>query len=817
MRGGATLSFANAVADIAARPVGAEKRAAAWAQQIAMTSDGVPLRSLLRIDGNPHVDVSAYCQTTRAHNILRSCELQDAAELLDLTVSDLLDLRKCGLRTVLDILQALLIAVGNSSRHGSHPTVPATDQMQDDHDPVDDRHTGQQRREDHVHVAPGSNWADGHVIADIAEKLPVLRPAAARAWAIQIAATRDGAPLRKLLGVPGAPHIDVTTYCRDMRAYNVLRSSWLTDLDDLLAYSIADLRALKQCDTKTVTDILQAMLVALSQERGAATLQAPTPTPRRLDAVAYATGQKTARPEPTPTAHDIPALIHQWSSKLDHREALIARHRLKRDRTLDDLGNDLGITRERVRQIEVKVWGKLANWRVSAAPAAALLDLNHEIQNVVIVVASERRILDKLPELAATIPALGCQVVDLISALVPGIARESGWVALKPLADLRDQTVKVAFAAEDSQAHGDTVSRLEATRRRLGLTEAEWAQWLGYCRLRSIGRVAVRSEAGIPELAAALLRESESPMSDEEIAVKLGTDSVRYVKNRLLEDPRIVRLGPNLFGLPEWGLESYEGIKEEIIQRIERGGGRVEIQKLVDELASQFGVSPKSVQSYAAGREFVRKAGRLYLAQDQPTVTGLSSHHNDNPAATRRCYFRDGRWWFRVDVGRDALRGSGFAVPTGIMRLFQIAEGTERTFSAEGTRVRISWVRPQPTFGSVRPLLLALQAAPGDALWLTPTGGDWMDVRLARMQDAGALPAIAHLTGTEYAEDTELLRKSIAEAAGLPADKSWHALEQSLRGRGDIDIAELVEETFPAAPGATPTLDEFLSALRSRK
>jgi hypothetical protein len=92
-----------------------------------------------------------------------------------------------------------------------------------------------------------------------------------------------------------------------------------------------------------------------------------------------------------------------------------------------------------------------------------------------------------------------------------------------------------------------------------------------------------------------------------------------------------------------------------------------------------------------------------------------------------------------------------------------------------------------------------------------------MDVRLARMQDAGALPAIAHLTGTEYAEDTELLRKSIAEAAGLPADKSWHALEQSLRGRGDIDIAELVEETFPAAPGATPTLDEFLSALRSRK
>jgi hypothetical protein len=803
------LPFREAIADVAAKPDNAKRHTAAlaWAARMASVRNGPPLRHLLGVDTDLRADVSVFCQTTKARNILRNYELRDAAELLNRTVGDLWDLRPHGVMAVLDILQALLVAAASSPHRDPQQGIPSSDGgIQRELDP----RGGWQPQED--------RWPGGQVIADIAEKPSALQRAAAKVWAAQIEATEDCTPLRGLLGVPGSPHADVSAYCETTRAYNILHRSGLTDLDVLLGWSVSDLRALRECGMKTVLDILQAILVAAASQQAEATTTSEPPAAFQAGhAVVGAAGHDAASPEPTLTAHDIPYLIDQWASELGHREALIARHRLPRDRTLDDLGNDLGITRERVRQIERKVRDNLADWRASDAPSAALLDLNNEIRKAVIAVTGEQRLLAQLPELAAAIPALGCQIVDLIPALLPGITRQSGWIAVEPLADLRDETMAVALATGDSPASANTVSRLEVTRQRLGLTEAEWPQWLGYCGLRAVGGTVVRASAGITEVAAALLRQSGHPMSAEDIAVKLGAESIRSVKNSLWSDRRIVRLAPNLFGLLEWGLESYEGIREEIIQRIDRGGGRVEVQKLVDELVTQFGVSPKSVQSYASGREFVRKAGWLYLAGDQPTVAGRSSRRLDIPAATRRCYFRDGRWWFRVDVGTDALRGSGFAAPTGVMRLFQVAEGTERMFCAENTRVRISWVRPQPAFGSVRPLLLELQAEPGDTLWLTPADGDRIDVRLARVQDASILYAIAHLSGAEPAEDADLLRKRVAEAAGLPTDKNWDALAQALRGRGDADIAELIEQLFPAASGAVPTFDEFLSALRGRR
>jgi hypothetical protein len=125
-----------------------------------------------------------------------------------------------------------------------------------------------------------------------------------------------------------------------------------------------------------------------------------------------------------------------------------------------------------------------------------------------------------------------------------------------------------------------------------------------------------------------------------------------------------------------------------------------------------------------------------------------------------------------------------------------------------------------------------MRAKPGDALWLTPAGDGRIDTQLARAQGAGKLAAIAQLTGVDPSKNAYLLRRQVAEAIALPADKSWDALAQALRGRGDTDIAELIEkafpgpptatptvdvEAFPAPPTATPTVDEFLSALRGRR
>lgn len=54
-----------------------------------------------------------------------------------------------------------------------------------------------------------------------------------------------------------------------------------------------------------------------------------------------------------PTLRD---LLELWAISLDERQCLILRHRVvRRDRTLEDLGNELGVSRARVGQLEKKL------------------------------------------------------------------------------------------------------------------------------------------------------------------------------------------------------------------------------------------------------------------------------------------------------------------------------------------------------------------------------------------------------------------------------------------------------------------------------
>lgn len=630
------------------------------------------------------------------------------------------------------------------------------------------------------------------------------RQAAAARWATRLADGSDRVALAEGSAVDASGTRDVLRHCRTTRARNILRANGLTTTGEFLPLSVSDLRDLRMCGRETVIDILRALLVALG--------------PVDVDGSPSATHGQEASVEPIRAPHGSPGSttlgesLSVWLAELGARELAILRARvIARTRSLEDLGEQFGVSRERIRQIEGRLTRRLGGFGDDLLHGEAWRGLESQVQAAVGAVASEAMVLALLPELCIDPADTGIRLVELLPTLLPGVERDQGWIATRPLAELRAETIqRLSNQSQDVTPSMTGVEQFD----RFGLDPAEWRSWLGYCGLRLFGTVVVRAGASIPELAMALLTATKRPMTSEEIADGVGSESVRSVRNRLLADDRFARVGPNLIGLPDWGLETYEGIREEIVQRIERAGGRVRLASLIEELVDTFGVSPNSVYAYANDRAFARAEGWIFLAGDDLGRETRRRARSGSPAETRRCFLRGGAWWFRVDVGKDALRGSGFPAPIGIMSLFQVAEGTERSFITDECEVRVSWVRPQPTFGSVRPILLAMAADEGDVLWMRPGADDQLLVELARREVATHTANIALHCGVKPSDDH--LRAGVAAALGLSKHTKWSTILATLRGRGDLDVADMVEDHAPSEQTPTSSVNDFLTALRGQ-
>jgi hypothetical protein len=623
------------------------------------------------------------------------------------------------------------------------------------------------------------------------------REAVAVTWAESLAATDFSEPLKILFRSPAVGQCDVGAYCRTLRARNLLHNNELTELAQLLELSVRDLWTIRQCGHESVVDILAAMLMALAEMEPAD----DTADQSLLE------GTEAS----LPSADSPIALLEEWVTGLDERQIAILQHRIAaRDRTLDDLGVEFRVSRERIRQVELSLTNRL-----KILDTTPLFErLKDQVGAAIGRVIPEARLIEVLPDLNRQLANTHLRVIDLLPALT-GLDRDSGWIADGALTNLRDETFRVAVS---DRGYPPAPKTLEEHRLAIGLKADEWSDWLEYCDLRQVGSTVVRQGATIPELALAALHEAQHPLTAEEIADLTGVVSVQSLRNRLQEDERFARVGPNSYGLPAWGVETYEGIREEIVQRIERSGGRARLSSVIADLVEQFGVSGSSVSIYASGREFVRRDGWISLADGNASSLPRRSTRMITPAETRRCFFREGLWWFRIDVTKDTLRGSGLMAPKGAMAIFQVAQGTERTFQLLGQEVRISWTRIQPAFGTIRTALLQLDAREGDVVWLTPADDNVLRIRLVRGWTRTAADRIALRCGITRDVDGEALLKGILHALALPTGTGWSSVVHTLRGRGDLDLADLAERYAPAEQedSTPPSIDDFLDALRGR-
>ncbi|GII80174.1 hypothetical protein Sru01_51560 [Sphaerisporangium rufum] len=511
-------------------------------------------------------------------------------------------------------------------------------------------------------------------------------------------------------------------------------------------------------------------------------------------------GPETAgEPEPAPAPpatpeRPVPALIDEFFAGLDDRQRAIARDRVYAEQrvTLDELAQRFSVTRERIRQIERDLRDHVQA-RLAAPEAAPLTAHLTWLRGRLGAAVPADDLAAAVPWHRAELATLGIPAWRFVRTLLSGYEQVDGWLVAGGAEDLKERTRRLFTGGPVKLA--EAVSMVT----RLGVREDVAERWLAVVpALRILDGHLVPWPRSVNEKAEAVLAVAESPLSPEEIQARIGEDySLVGIRNQLTADERFMRVDRNRYGLTRWGGEEYIGIREMIVREIERAGGEASVNSVVANLTTRYEVSESSVRAYAGGPGFERTQ-RGWIRVADPEQAEAYSPRRDVSMTRRSFRSRDGRWWHRVDVNAEHLRGSGSPLPTGFAAHLGMAPGGSLTTSTPSGDVVISW-HNQPTMGSIRAVLADYNASEGDAIFLTVSDGGELLTRYLPQAAAG-LPPInmaLHLIGytAPVASEAEALRL-IGGRVGLPEGASREEVLTRLRERGDRDILAFLD---PAA------------------
>lgn len=472
-------------------------------------------------------------------------------------------------------------------------------------------------------------------------------------------------------------------------------------------------------------------------------------------------------------------VLLEWIDELGERDRHIFESRLVKVKpeTLDAIGQAYGVSRERVRQIEAKL----------TARARGLYELDPDWRQVRWAgFLLEESLGAYAPRTAVdTRSADGEQRFDRWLLLwFAGVEvtddgfRRLGWrlPRLDEVPFLEDGLI-----VDRARFNADLLER--------GVRE----EFLDFAvdAISGLARVddeVVRWGASVIDKACALLAVRGRPMEVSELHEVLG-GSLRSLRGRLFDDPRVTRVSRNGVGLATWGGEEYDGVVNAMMRRLEEHSELV-LADLAAELASQFGVSANSVTMYSAAPVFSTEAGKIRLRESPETFVPRAE-----PQRVTRLYQPSAhvlRW--NVIVDKDLKRGSGRALPTEIGTFLGVTPGVHITVQGPVKEIPIGWAETShtgPGIGSLKAYVDELDAQVGDVLQLQFDRRDRsLQVTLRESTPVDTTPSarLAWLTGMSETVTNDVA--ALAEAVHVPVAE----LETTLRGRGEEAAADAVGE-----------------------
>ncbi len=457
--------------------------------------------------------------------------------------------------------------------------------------------------------------------------------------------------------------------------------------------------------------------------------------------------------------------------------------------TLQELGTKIGLTRERVRQIQVKVEDKIRSrltlpafgplrWRACTL-RDGLGDLAPADDPMVLKLFDEvlRPITSSLRPTARALLLFeagpySLQDGWLIRAGVPmpkatdldKLSDEDGLIELGAAEEwLTSVGVRGTFAEVwlRDRAHADLYGDFVLPRRQSVVDKC-------------VARLALRN----------------APATTEEILAEVGSShNAKGVRNRFFEDDRLMRVNRSQWALRRWGLEEYTGIADEILQRIEEHGGRVALSWLVGELVTLFNVADGSVRAYAAAPMFVTDADG-YVRSRRPD----EPYPVEDDLSGCRGVFRTGPHSISVlfGVDRDVLRGSGRSLLPAVAGALGVTPGNPRAFTHAAGEVLVTWPETSalgPSLGSTRALVATVGAEDGQRMRLD-FDSELRTVAAERiLQDADRSrnERLQSLTGLVIGDDAEVQLATAISSSPVN-------VRRVLAARGDVEVLHLLGE-----------------------
>lgn len=401
-----------------------------------------------------------------------------------------------------------------------------------------------------------------------------------------------------------------------------------------------------------------------------------------------------------------------WLESLPARERDIVTHRIVwADRTLDEVGQLHGVTRERIRQLERQLRDSLEervahdDWRPVRWAAHRLAEAAGAWARL-----ADIRDLDPWQDADRLVVFLAGLEVDDEEELI----HRHGFT----LPRMDDLVYR--------QPEGEVLDDEDARRRlvELGVLDSHADHALRAVGLKQIDDTWVRWSRSYVDQSVAILAVVGEPMTADELTERTGSGSVRSLRQRLHDDPRVQRVNRTDVGLRSWGLPEYTSVAELMLKVIADRGGSMRVTDLATHLERVYEVKPGTLYAYTAAPAFVLQDGTIRargrseqyeVDADPADVAGLAVLDED-------------RFSYDVRVDHEVLRGSGRPAPEAIAGLLGLQPGRSLHFTARDAgrnttgSVVVGWSRTShmgPYFGSVRAQALHDGAEDGDLLRLT--------------------------------------------------------------------------------------------------
>lgn len=484
----------------------------------------------------------------------------------------------------------------------------------------------------------------------------------------------------------------------------------------------------------------------------------------------------------------------------DERFPVILNRRLLDGATLDQLGQQFGVTRERVRQLESALLTSMAD----AGPNCEILRTG--IFHRYAPLARISRLRNEMPGLFTVPDGMSAPLLNLVNltgtagAAVPqaqwGI--EGEWFIANGFED--------KFATAVEQLTDDFgIAPLAELVVALDISEALVREWIAQRTVYKIfeGHLFTKVTS-VSDRAVALLAHRGKPMHIDDIAAVITDRNSRGIDGRLALDPRAKRCAPGTWALAQWELEEWTTIADYISRRIDDAVAQGQDGVLLDDViagATAFGVSENSVRTYAAGGEFVVEDGYVRKRSDEEMEP-----IDATPEESRDLYLRDGQWCLLLTINRDHMRGSGSAIPAGIAGMYGLGYGDEKLLPSRLGDQRIAVGRTNTSMSTISRFVNDMQLAEGERVWVH--FGDTFDITRAPAEnpDAEGLAALVNAFGLDEEFAAELsVEGNAAELAvdavlaainrqlGLPADAPRRKTVSRLRHRRDDELADTIQ------------------------